>query len=198
MTASAMRLIVTEARPACWRAAISTPPIPLHDPEMLAELRLPADGIDSDPKLKVVVFDSSDPAFPGAHHDVARGREMPDGPDAAPFPEWPNIGTGLARSRVVAVAEAGARGHGRACALVCDIRCANRERAVFGQFEGAPGVVPGSGATDWLSRSARGSRAIDIQAGADDFDADTTERYGRVKRASPDSERNLPECRTLL
>lgn len=190
MTTSAMRLIVTEVQAAYWRVTINNPPINLYDPEMFAELRLLMDRIESDPKLKIVVFESSDPDFFVAHYDVVRGREIPDRPGAAPFHEWPNFVTRLAQSRVISVAKirGRARGHGSELALACDIRFASRERAVFGQIEIALGVVPGGGATDWLSQLVGRSRAIEILVGADDFDADMAERYGWINRAIPDNE----------
>ena len=81
-----------------------------------------------------------------------------------------------------------ARGHGSEFALACDMRFASREKAVFGQIEVALGVVPGGGATEWLARLAGRSRALEILVGANDFDADTAERYGWVNRAIPDAE----------
>jgi enoyl-CoA hydratase/carnithine racemase len=49
-------------------------------------------------------------------------------------------------------------------------------------------VVPGGGATEWLSALAGRSRALEIICGADDFDADTAEKYGWVNRSIPDAE----------
>jgi enoyl-CoA hydratase/carnithine racemase len=43
-------------------------------------------------------------------------------------------------------------------------------------------VVPG-GATEWLSALAGRSRTFEIIAGADDFDAETAEKYEWVNRA---------------
>lgn len=70
------------------------------------------------------------------------------------------------------------------------MRFASREKAVFGQIEIALGVVPGSGATDWLSKLAGRAPTLEIRAGADDFDADIAERYGWINRAMPDAELN--------
>lgn len=184
------RLNVQVVDLAYWVVTINNPPINLYDPEMFAELRLLMDRIETDPNLKIVVFESADPEFFVAHYDVVRGREIPSVAGAAPFHEWPGFVTRLAQSRVVSVAKirGRARGHGSELALACDIRFASREKAIFGQIEVALGVVPGGGATEWLSQLTGRSRALEILVGADDFDADTAERYGWINRAVPDVE----------
>src|SRR5712671_5281870 len=64
-----------------------------------------------------------------------------------------------------------------------DIRFASREKAIFGQPEVATGLIPGGGALDRLPLLVGRARAIEIILGADDYDADTAERYGWINRA---------------
>jgi enoyl-CoA hydratase/carnithine racemase len=84
----------------------------------------------------------------------------------------------LAQSRVISIAKVRgrARGHGSELALACDIRFVSREKAIFAQIEVGCAVVPGGGATEWLTALAGRSRALEIIAGADDFAWVTTVR----------------------
>jgi len=68
------------------------------------------------------------------------------------------------------------------------MRFASKERAVLAQVEVGAAVVPGGGAIEWLSSLAGRSRALEIICGANDFDADTAEKYGWVNRSIPDAE----------
>jgi enoyl-CoA hydratase/carnithine racemase len=157
---------------------------------MFAELNVLMDKIDADRDLKVVVFESANPDYFVAHYDLDRGEVIPEQPGAAEFSAWPKFVTRLAQSRVVSVAKlrGRARGHGSELALACDMRFASKEKAVLAQVEVGVAVVPGGGATEWLSALAGRSRALEIICGADDFDADTAEKYGWVNRSIPDAE----------
>ena len=94
------------------------------------------------------------------------------------------------QSRVLTVAKlrGRARAHGSELALACDMRFASTEKAVLAQVEVGAAVVPGGGAIEWLSALAGRSRALEIICGADEFDADTAEKYGWVNRSIPDAE----------
>ena len=59
---------------------------------------------------------------------------------------------------------------------------------MLAQIEVGAAVVPGGGATEWLCALAGRSRALEIICGANDFDADTAEKYGWVNRSIPDAE----------
>jgi enoyl-CoA hydratase/carnithine racemase len=183
------RLTITEVTPAYWRVTIDNPPINLYDAKMFAELRLLMDRIEADEELKVIVFESANPDYFVAHYDL-EDEKVPDVPGAAEFTEWPRFVTRLAQSKVISIASirGRARGHGSELVLACDIRFASREKAILAQVEVGVSVVPGGGATEWLSALTGRSRALEIIAGADDFDADTAERYGWVNRALPDGE----------
>jgi enoyl-CoA hydratase/carnithine racemase len=184
------RLTIVKVTPAYWRVTMENPPINLYDPEMFAELNVLMDTIDAARELKVVVFDSANPDYFISHYDLERGEVIPDQPGAAEFSAWPKFVTRLAQSRVISIAKlrGRARGHGSELALACDMRFASKEKAVLAQVEVGVAVVPGGGATEWLCALAGRSRALEIICGANDFDADTAEKYGWVNRSIPDAE----------
>ena len=77
--------------------------------------------------------------------------------------------------------------------LALDIRFASREKAILSQPEIGAGIIPGDGDGDGdglerLPLLTGRARALEIAIGADDFDADTAERYGWINRAVPDAE----------
>jgi Enoyl-CoA hydratase/isomerase len=80
---------------------------------------------------------------------------------------------------VVFVVEPAGPGHGRS---------RWGEKALLAQPEVGFGVVPGGGGLDWLPPLVGRSRAIEIVTSADDYDADTAERYGWINRAVPDDQ----------
>jgi enoyl-CoA hydratase/carnithine racemase len=184
------RLTINRVTPAYWTVTLNNPPLNLFDPEMFAELNVLMDQLDADPEVKVIVLDSADPDYFVAHFDIVRGSEVPDQPGAARFDEWPKFVTRLAQSRVISIAKlrGRARGHGSELLPACDMRFASREKAVLAQFEVGGGAVPGGGATEWLPALVGRSRALEIIIGANDFDADTAERYGWVNRSIPDAQ----------
>ena len=183
------RLTISRVTPAYWSVIIENPPINLYDPEMFAELNVLMDTMEADTELKVVVFESANPDYFIAHYDLERGAVVPEQAGAAEFSAWPTFVTRLAQSRVISVAKlrGRARGHGSELALACDMRFASKEKAVLAQPEVGAAVVPGGGATEWLCALAGRSRALEIICGANDFDADTAEKYGWVNRAIPDA-----------
>jgi enoyl-CoA hydratase/carnithine racemase len=184
------RLTISRVTPAYWSVIIENPPINLYDPEMFAELNVLMDTMEADTELKVVVFESANPDYFIAHYDLERGGVVPEQAGAAEFSAWPTFVTRLAQSRVISVAKlrGRARGHGSELALACDMRFASKEKAVLAQPEVGAAVVPGGGATEWLCALAGRSRALEIICGANDFDADTAERYGWVNRSLPDAD----------
>jgi enoyl-CoA hydratase/carnithine racemase len=183
------RLHIKEVSPTYWQVTIDNPPINMYDPRMFAAFNQLMDRIDAADELRVVVFDSANADYFIAHYDL-EDEAVPNIAGAAEFTHWPKFVTRLAQSRVISVAKlrGRARGHGSEFALACDIRFASKEKAILAQVETGCSVVPGGGATEWLSALAGRSRALEIIAGADDFDAETAEKYGWVNRAIPDAE----------
>lgn len=158
---------------------------------MFAELNVLMDDIERDNDLKVVVFESANQDFFMNHHDVVNRTTIPDQPGAAPFfYHWPTFVTRLAQSSVISIAKirGRARAQGFEFALACDMRFASRERAKFALIELGGSSIPGGGGVEWLSALVGRSRTLEIVLGADDFDADTGERYGFINRSVPDAE----------
>jgi enoyl-CoA hydratase/carnithine racemase len=184
------QLIVNRKTPAYWRITFHNPPINLLDPDTMFELLTLMDQIETDPDLKVIVFDSADPDYFIAHYDMKRAGEKQNSPKESDLPPFVDFATRLSRASVISIAEirGRARGIGSELALACDMRFASLEKAIFGQPEVAVGVVPGGGGNEMLSRLAGRARALEIILSGDDYDAQTAERYGWINRAIPDAE----------
>ena len=73
-------------------------------------------------------------------------------------------------------------------ALSCDMRFADRKRAIFNQPEVALGILPGGSGTVRLSRLIGRSRSMEAILGCDDIDAVTAADWGWVNRALPADE----------
>jgi enoyl-CoA hydratase/carnithine racemase len=166
--------------PGRWTITFSNPPINMFVPATIVELTAVMSHIETDPSVKVVVFDSANPDFFVAHLDVSKAVEQPGVLDL-----WRDFVLRLSSSPVVSIAKirGRTRGIGNEFVLACDMRFASRQNAIFGNPEVGVGLVPGGGAMEWLPRLVGRSRALEFVLSADDFDADIAERYGWVNRA---------------
>src|SRR5271169_2439611 len=175
---------------AYWRVTFDNPPINLHDAEVVAGLKDLVDRLDADPLVQVVVFDSANPDFYMAHIDLVRRYEVGQEPGPTGLPPWPDILTRLEHAPYITVGSVRgrARGVGSEFLLALDIRFASREKAIFCQPEIGFGFFPGGGGLERLPLVTGRSRALEIIAGGEDFDADTAERYGWINRAVPDAD----------
>lgn len=189
MTASQIR--IEQRSTSYWKATFDHPPINLIDPDTVSELSALISSMESDPQLRVVVFESADPDFFLAHYDVRTTSTRPS-TKATPtgLHPWLDVLVRLSRCPVVSIAliRGCARGAGSEFALACDLRFASRERARLGQFEVGVGAVPGGGPMARLARLCGRGRALEIVLSADDFPGELAERYGYVNRAFPDSQ----------
>jgi enoyl-CoA hydratase/carnithine racemase len=167
-----------------WTITFSNPPINMFVPATIDELRVLMTDIETDPPVKVVVFQSANPDFFIAHLDVARAAERPE-----VLSLWRDFVLRLSSTPVVSIPKirGRTRGIGNEFVLACDMRFAGRQSAVFGQPEIGVGLVPGGGALEWLPRLVGRSRALEIVLSGDDFDADIAERYAWVNRAVDDA-----------
>lgn len=175
-------LIVDKSTPGHWRITLDNPPINLIDDRMYDAFYDLVGEIEADEALKVVTIESANADFYLAHYSSVEPRSR------FGVPRWIDAATRLAASSVlsIAVIRGRVRGGGSEFALGCDIRFASREKAIFGQPEIGTGLIPGGGALQRLPLLVGRARALEIVLGADDFDADTAERYGWINRAIPD------------
>ena len=171
--------------PGRWKITFSNPPINMFVPETIVELGTLMKEIETDPSVRVVVFQSANPDFFVAHLDVAKAAERPE-----VLGLWRDFVLRLSSTPVVSIAKirGRSRGIGNEFVLACDMRFASRQNALFGNPEVGVGLIPGGGALEWLPRLVGRSRALEIVLSADDFDADIAERYGWVNRALDDDD----------
>jgi enoyl-CoA hydratase/carnithine racemase len=184
MSDAKKKLIILNTSPEPWRVTLDNPPINVIDDAMYDELHDLMDEIEAAAALKVVIFESANPDFFIAHYSSAAPRSR------FGVPPWIDTAQRLAASNVlsIAVIRGRVRGGGSEFALGCDLRFASREKSVFGQPEVGTGLLPGGGAMQRLPLLVGRARALEIVLGADDYDADTAERYGWVNRAIPDAD----------
>ena len=178
------RITVNKETPGCWRVKLDHPPINTVDDRMYDEIYDLVERSEAEASLKVVTFESANPEFFLAHYGIAESSSR------FGKPRWIEAATRLAMSKTLSIAiiRGRARGGGSEFAMACDVRFASREKAIFGQPEVGFGLIPGGGALERLPLLVGRSRAIEIVLGADDFDADTAERYGWINRAIPEAE----------
>ena len=171
--------------PGRWTITFSNPPINMFVPATIVELGTLMTDLEADPSVKVVVFQSANPAFFIAHLDVAKAAAEP-----TVLGLWRDFVLRLSSTSVVSIAKIRGctRGIGNEFVLACDMRFASRQNALFGNPEVGVGLIPGGGALEWLPRLVGRSRALEIVLSADDFDADIAERYGWVNRALHDGD----------
>lgn len=171
---------------------LSNPPINLLDETLMADIRSFLDRVKPDPNVRVIVFESADPDFFLAHVDMTLGTR----PDAVaeltafasealnPFQAFAEALR--AQPQVTIVKLKGlARGGGAEFVAAADMAFAAEESAGLAQCEVLMGIIPGGGATQYLSARLTRGRALEVVLGAALFDARTAERYGWINRALP-------------
>jgi enoyl-CoA hydratase/carnithine racemase len=183
MSDTRRKILVDKTTQGHWRVRLDNPPINAIDDQMYDELYDLVTEAEAEPSLKVLTFESANPDFFIAHYSTA------EPPSRFGSPPWIETATRLANSNVlsIAVIRGRVRGGGSEFTLACDLRFASRERAIFGQPEVGTGLIPGGGALERLPRLVGRSRALEIVLGADDYDAETAERYGWINRAIPEA-----------
>ena len=186
------RIRLERRTPAYWRVTLDNPPFNIFGPETIPELGAVIAAIESDPMVKVVVFDSAVPGFFLTHYDFAA--PMAASTSLAPGPTGmhplPDMLVRLSRAPVVSIVSIRGRatGVGSELALASDMRFASREKAVLSQWEVGAALVPGGGPMARLPGLMGRGRALEVLLGADDIGGDLAERYGYVNRSLPDSE----------
>lgn len=178
--------------PALWYVSFDNPPLNIFGPKALPQMNAVVTALETDPDVRVVVFDSAVDGTFITHYDfLAAPQEtlgLPPGPTG--LQQLPDMLVRISRAPVVSIAKIRGRatGVGSELALACDMRFASREKAILSQWEVGAGLVPGGGPMARLPRLIGRGRALEVLLGADDVDGELAERYGYVNRSFPDDQ----------
>lgn len=178
--------------PFYWRVTFDMPPLNIFGPQNLPQLNEIVTALETDDRVKVVVFDSAVEGFFITHYDFLAKLEdstsLPPGPTGLQV--LPDMLARISRAPVASIASIRGRatGVGSELALASDMRFASREKAILSQWEVGAGLVPGGGPMARLPRLMGRGRALEVLLGADDIRGDVAEFYGYVNRALPDAE----------
>jgi enoyl-CoA hydratase/carnithine racemase len=183
---------LTRVTPEYWRVTFHNPPFNIYGPNTTPQLNRIVTAIETDPDLRVMVFDSDVPDFFLTHYDfvppLTDTTNLPHGPTG--LPPLPDMLVRISKAPVVSIVSIRGRatGVGSELALAGDMRFASREKAMLSQWEIGAGLVPGGGPMARLPRLVGRGRALEILLTGNDIDGPTAERYGYVNRALPDAE----------
>ncbi len=183
---------LTRVTPEYWRVTFHNPPFNIYGPKTMPQLNVVVSAMETDPDVRVVVFESDVPGFFLTHYDfvppLADTTGLPNG--ATGLPPLPDMLVRISKAPVVSIASIRGRatGVGSELSLASDMRFASREKAVLSQWEIGAGLVPGGGPMARLPRLVGRGRALEILLTGNDIDGATAERYGYVNRALPDAE----------
>lgn len=174
---------------------LDNPPLNLLDAALMTDLKHFVEQVRHDTQVRVIVFQSADPEFFSAHGDAHFVTEPETfAAVAAGIPTTTNPMQALHESiRLLPQVTIGkiagyARGGGHELLMSLDMRFAAIGRAAVAQPETPLDIVPGGGGTQYLTRLAGRSRALEVILGGALFDAELAERYGIVNRALPANE----------
>ncbi|WP_234826247.1 enoyl-CoA hydratase/isomerase family protein [Sinorhizobium meliloti] len=182
---------VEKRTPAYWRVTFDNPPFNIFGPETIPQMEKVVKEIETDPDLRVVVFDSAVPGFFLTHYNftppLAESTSLPAG--ATGLHPLPDMLVRISKAPVVSIAliRGRATGVGSELALASDMRFASREKAILSQWEVGAGFVPGGGPMARLPRLMGRGRALEVLLGSDDVDGDLAEKYGYVNRSFDDN-----------
>jgi enoyl-CoA hydratase/carnithine racemase len=186
------KIRLVQVSDAYWRATFDLPPLNIFGPANIPQLEEVVSSIESDDRVKVVVFDSAVDGFFLTHYDFLAKPE-----ESAKFPTGktglhalPDMLARLSRAPVVSISliRGRATGVGSELALASDMRFASREKAVLSQWEVGAALVPGGGPMARLPRLMGRGRALEVLLGADDVNGELAELYGYVNRSMPDDQ----------
>ncbi len=175
-----------------WRVSFDLPPLNIFGPAHIPQLEAIVSALETDDRVKVVVFDSAVEGFFLTHYDflakLEESTKFP--PGATGLPALPDMFARLSRAAVVSIASIRGRatGVGSELALASDMRFASREKAILSQWEVGAGLVPGGGPMARLPRLIGRGRALEVLLGADDIGGELAERYGYVNRSFKDAD----------
>ncbi|WP_212315269.1 enoyl-CoA hydratase/isomerase family protein [Agrobacterium tumefaciens] len=165
-------------------------PFNFIEPTTLVQLNQAIKELSADSKIKVVIFNSGVSGYFYNHFDMDQFPAFAGQTGENAKPLWVELISNIESAPFVTVASIRGRtqGGGGDLALAFDLRYASREKAIFNQPEVGLGLFPGGGGPDHLARLAGRDRAIEVFLSADDYDAETAEKYGWVTRTVSDVE----------
>jgi enoyl-CoA hydratase/carnithine racemase len=191
-TDTSTQIRLTRTSPSYWRVTFDNPPLNLMGAAFVLQFREIVSLIESDERVKVVLFDSAVEGFFLNHSDFLAKIEdltgIPQGPTG--LEAWPDVLVRLTRAPVVSIAliRGRATGNGSELALACDMSFASREKAILSQWEVGVGLVAGGGPMARLPRLIGRGRALEVLLGADDIRGEMAEFFGYVNRSLPDAD----------
>lgn len=184
--------ITTHSHNGVTTVTINNPPVNVLDVRLMSELNHFLRATASDPDSRVLVFTSANPDFFIAHVDMTLidephafdelARDAQEGLN--PFQAFGELLRNQPQVTIVRL-EGLARGGGAEFIAAADMTFAAQETAGLAQCEALMGIIPGGGATQYLSSRMSRGRALEIILGAGLIDAVTAERYGWINRAIP-------------
>ncbi|WP_203437373.1 enoyl-CoA hydratase/isomerase family protein [Rhizobium sp. BG6] len=181
---------VEKRTPGYWRVTFDNPPFNIFGPETIPQMEKVVAEIETDPNLRVVVFDSAVPGFFLTHYNftppLAESTGLPAGRTG--LHPLPDMLVRISKAPIVSIAliRGRATGVGSELALASDMRFASRQKAILSQWEVGSGFVPGGGPMARLPRLMGRGRALEVLLGSDDVNGDLAEEYGYVNRSFDD------------
>ncbi|MEX3813193.1 enoyl-CoA hydratase-related protein [Paraburkholderia sp. BR13439] len=115
---------IDRSNPGRWTITFSNPAINMFVPATIVELDALMADLESDPSVKVVVFQSANPDFFVAHLDVAKAAERPE-----VLGLWRDFVLRLSSAPVVSIAKIRGRTRGIGNEFVLRMRHAVRQQA---------------------------------------------------------------------
>ena len=185
--------LTTEYTKGVMFATISNPPANVMTTALYTDLVAFTAEVETDDRVRVVVFQSADPEFFIAHFDVEMILTFPtDDPARRPekssdFHLMCERVRNMPKATIVKLAGR-AGGGGNEFAASCDMRYGVAGKTKINQMEVALGILPGGTGTQRLPRLVGRGRAMEICLGSDDIDAETCAAWGYLNRIFPSSE----------
>jgi enoyl-CoA hydratase/carnithine racemase len=174
---------------AYWRITFDTPLLNAMGLQFLREFREIITAVETDKRVKVLVFESAVEGFFLNRSDFLKDlTSLTRGPTG--LEAWPDILVRITRLPAVSIAliRGFATGNGGGIAQACDMSFASRENAVLSRWEVGVGLIAGSGPMARRPGLIGRQRAFEMLPNSDDIGGDLAEAYGYVNRSLPDSE----------
>jgi enoyl-CoA hydratase len=150
---------------------------------VMREVTTAAAEFDNDPGIGAIIITGSARAFAaGADIKEMSSLTFSDAFDADFFAPWAKLAA--VRTPTIAAVAGHALGGGCELAMMCDLLIA-ADTAKFGQPEIKPGVLPGMGGSQRLTRAIGKAKAMDLILTGRTIDAAEAERSGLVSRVVP-------------